>query len=140
MMSRFPSRPVHDYYMHALRNQVIVRSYQNSVRYHDWRAYTARKGINAKNIEDNNPNRGPKMNRIEYNYTLGYCGHLVNPYPRHIPLAPNWVYGEAVNKHFYWRDALYMSRQLNTANPSLRIFNWARYNPGNHIPGKPCSA
>ena len=33
-----------------------------------------------------------------------------------------------------------MSRELNFANPSLRIFNWARYNPGNHIPGKPCSA
>ena len=56
MMSRFPTRPVHDYYMNALRNQVSVRvPHDNYVGYHDWRAWTARKGINAKNIEDNNP-------------------------------------------------------------------------------------
>ena len=63
MMSRFPTRPVHDYYMHALRNQVSVRiPHDNYVGYHDWRAYTARKGINTSHIRDNNPNQGPKMN------------------------------------------------------------------------------
>ena len=137
MVSRFPSRPLHDYYMNALRNEVRVRvDHDIYVGYDDWRAYTAREGINTTHIKDNNPNRGPVMNRIEYNYTRGYCGHPVNPYPRNIPPSPLWIYGTSVHKHFYWRDALYMSRDLNFANPSLRIFNWARYNPGNHIPSE----
>ena len=138
MMSRFPSRPLHDYYMNALRNYLFVPLAHHAiyVGYHDWRAWTAREGINDAHISRNNPNQGPFMNRIEYNYTRGYVGHPVNRYPRHIPKGPQWVYGDAYNKYFSWFDALFMSRLVNPLNPSLRIFNWARYNPGNHIPGE----